>query len=259
MHLGRKSFTLIELLVVIAIIAILASMLLPALNKARESARETKCISNKKQCMLAEQQYANDLKYIVKVCGSGSSSIDTGVPWYRIIISGNKVYNTGYLTNPKVLICTSNAYLNTSSDINLNSNTYNYYSTYAMNDFNSEKNGPNLKILGASDWTYYILENGTYCHGMDPAKCRYPSQVIVVADSTKTTKQTVPYGGNWQWDYDGTGSSADEGIHLVHGGKATLGFVDGSAKSMTAENMNANTANQPTFFILADGLTPKKL
>lgn len=104
MRWTRRAFTLVELLVVIAVVAILAAVLLPALSRAKESARRAACASNLRQIILAALMYADEQedRFPAQPGGDGlamRAAGGDGTNYYDLLIP--------YVNHPRVWLCPS--------------------------------------------------------------------------------------------------------------------------------------------------------
>ena len=154
---NRKNFTLVELLIVIAIIAILAAMLLPALAKARATARSSHCISNMKQLYLCENNYMSDFNGWLPYCGKGVKLENYTFASKTIASDTVKgpaiLLYTGYVAQPKAVLCplefdmlatTLNERLRTRSWTSLCDNAY----SIIVYQYGKDESGKNFSDIG---------------------------------------------------------------------------------------------------------------
>ena len=173
----RFTFTLIELLVVIAIIAILAAMLMPALQKARESARSTTCMNNLKQIGQFLKFYENDFRDFFPTPTKSSYSA------WRLLIEGK------YIVHLNVWDCPSDATRTPGVD---------YYDGYAWTRMGSKRVNRSYCFLGKLG--HFRNNTDGFYHPFRPSKDKLHGNATKVPVCYDT--DDAPNGGqNYNYGY----------------------------------------------------------
>lgn len=188
----KRNFTLIELLVVIAIIAILASMLLPALNKARSTAKKIKCVNNLKQVGLGLAQYASDYKYYMPGKFKTGESLNQHYWNHKI---------RPYLGDMRIPTNWTNSYEMMRSGALFCPETLvkgNDTLSYSMNGFGLLQSGfglsPAIPITGTTTSDAYMVAPWTKitaAPGWATARMISPSKIMFISELGITTASTV--------------------------------------------------------------------
>lgn len=208
-----KYFTIIELLVVIGIISILASMLLPALKKARETSKAVLCGSNLKNLGLFMSMYVDSFNGIS--VGSYDNLVGgSGTPW------GDQLSAAGYLSNMDIALCPSQSPFKYVSG--------GRYLTYGMT---VPKSWPTTDAYHV-DWGGYLYA------GFNFRKIRNPTITPLFCDTIYIKDGNVNNLKQCYSTYKRVGSYTSNCVHFRHSHQANFLFVDGHVKGKNVDNSN---------------------